>query len=391
MGPHGRGVADTLELNVQRFRLADWATVRPLWDELSAISRSTSFFLSGPWVTAWLGAFGPTLNPEILIFFYAEEPVGACLLVRRVVRRGPFLVRRVHLNTAGEDPDESACIELNGLLSRPGFEGCIAQTLRRGLDGTTWDEFAADGLAGGESHEALLTAFADLPIHATSVSNYYIDLNGLRQSGRSYEDAVLSHNSRRQVRRSLRMYAQGGAVQLDSPQTTDDALTMLDDMMALHQAAWSAVGQPGAFASTRFVSMHRALIREAFPQGGIQLLRLMARGRPVGILYNFVRNDRVFCYQFGLSPADDNRLKPGLSVNVCAINHCLQRGFSEYDLSAGEQRYKKSLARDRREMAWLVIEHPTAKMRLIRWLRCARLRWWASRKRPAEGVPSEPG
>src|SRR5436190_1007753 len=114
------------QLRVEVHKWQNWPTVLPLWKELSERSPHTTFFLTPAWVEAWIEVFGELLQPDIAVFRTPETCVGACLLVHRNDRRGPFQVRRVYLNTAGEEDLESACIEFNSLLCSDGWEETVA-------------------------------------------------------------------------------------------------------------------------------------------------------------------------------------------------------------------------------------------------------------------------
>lgn len=348
-----------------------WPQLETGWTELAVGSPHTSFFLTPDWIDSWLAAFGAALQPRFVVFNDAASAttVGMCLLASRTERRGPFAVRRLYLNTGGEDPADETVIEYNALLCREGWESEIAAALRKHLDRTAWDEFAANGMMEGPSIKALTSAaFPDRPASPTKVQSHYVDLARLGPSVDTYL-ARLSRNTREQIRRSWRIYGEQGPLAVEAAADLPEALAMLDELAQLHQDSWTARGKPGAFASKRFTAFHRDLIRRVFPKGGVQLLRIRAGSAVIGLLYNFVHARRVYSYQSGLRFSDDNRLKPGLVAHVAAIRYCREAGLLEYDFLAGEDRYKHSLSTDARMLTWLVFERSTLKMRAIRLLR----------------------
>ena len=99
-----------------------WSEVKEVWQELEQRSPYTSFFISSIWVESWLSVFGDSLPVELVIFRASGLPVGACVLVRRIRRHGPFRLRRVFLNTSGEDPGDSPYIEFNNVYLLAGWE-----------------------------------------------------------------------------------------------------------------------------------------------------------------------------------------------------------------------------------------------------------------------------
>lgn len=345
-----------------------WPEVAHVWETLAEVSPFSSFFLTKEWTESWLDVFGSLLKPEILVFHGGGQPVGACLLVRRTERRGPIPIRRVYLNTAGEDEDDSSCIEFNSLLCLDGWEGPAATALCAHLQSKPWDELALDGGMPGPPVEALAAAFPGLDRIETGTSSFYVDLAELRQSQLGFEGR-LSRNTREQLRRSKKLYGESGEIRVEAATSTAGALDMLMELARFHQQSWVARGRPGVFASRRFLAFHQALIRVAFPQAGIQLLRIAAGPRVIALLYNFVRRGKVYFYQSGLQYSKDNRLKPGLVAHACAIQTCLEQGLDEYDFLAGDSRYKQSLATKSRPLVWLVLRKRNLKSRAVDLLR----------------------
>jgi hypothetical protein len=337
--------------------------------QLAESSPYSSFFLSADWTAAWLEIFGDLLQPEILVFEARGEAVGACLLVERTERRGPFRVRRVYLNTGGEDPTERSSMEFNNILCRSGWEQGVAAALGAQLRALKWDEFAAPGFCPGQVLRWLETeALPGLASSTSLLPSFYVDLARLRQSNTPYE-STLSLNTRQQLRRSLKLYGRQGTLRTEVARDLPSAQAMFEGMIELHQRTWSARGEPGAFGSGRKVAFHRALILRAFSRGAIQMLRVTAGQKTVGVLYNFVQNGKVYYYQCGLNYSQDKHLKPGLVTHTCAIRYCLEQGLDDYDFLAGDARYKRSLAKDSRPLAWVVFSRPHLKLAVIEFLR----------------------
>jgi CelD/BcsL family acetyltransferase involved in cellulose biosynthesis len=359
---------------VSVYQAGDWPQVAPLWTELSRSSPYSSVYLSTHWIAAWLEMFADSLPAEILVFRQGGAAVGACLLVACCERRGPFRVRRIYLNTGGGPPADQPMVEFNNLLCRAGFEQKIAQALGAHLRSRKWEEFAMEGICPGPILSWLQTdSFSEFPASITTRASYYVDLNRLRRSGLPYE-SWLSPNTREQVRRSLRLYEKLGAVRGEVARDLPTAEQFFAEMCRMHQSTWQGRGEPGAFASARKLAFHRSLIRRAFVDGAIQLVRVTAGEETIGILYNFVEKDKVYFYQSGFHYRADKRLKPGLVTHVCAIQLCLEAGYKDYDFLAGEARYKKSLAKDSRPLAWVVFSRPSVKLALIEFLRTMKAR-----------------
>ncbi|MGA7924668.1 MAG: GNAT family N-acetyltransferase [Candidatus Sulfotelmatobacter sp.] len=356
------------------YSVKDWFKVEPLWAKLADSSPYSSFYLSADWTAAWIETFGNLLQPDILVFEEEAVAVGACLLVKSTERRGPFHVRRVYLNTGGEDLGDRSAMEFNSVLCRAGCEQGIAETLGAYLRTLEWDEFTVEGICPGPVVSWLQTnAFPELPASITVRPSFYVDLDRLRQFNISLESS-LSPNTRQQLLRSLRLYGKQGAIRTEVARDLPRAEEFFDEMTQLHRITWKARGEPGAFASARRLAFHRVLIRRAFARGAIQMLRVTVGDETVGILYNFIQKGKVYFFQSGFNYSPNKHLKPGLVTHTCAIQHCLEQGFDDYDFLAGEARYKRSFANDCRPLAWVVFARPSIKLALIEFLRALKRR-----------------
>lgn len=168
--------------------------------------------------------------------------------------------------------------------------------------------------------------------------------------------ASLSANTRYQLRRSLRRYEALGPLRVQRAATLAEALAFLDALVRLHQAAWHARGQPGAFANAALLRFHQALLARAQPRGEAELLRIAAGGHVLGYLYNFVFRGRVSAYQAGFDyAAAGPHQKPGLTSHCLAIEMYRREGRHSYDFLAGDDRYKTSHANAVTMLHWLEV------------------------------------
>ena len=359
-------------LDTESHGWTEWTELAPVWSALADTCEHASLFLTPEAVGAWLDVFGPRLQPSILLLRDDEHTVvGAAILVHRTVRKGPFAIRRVYLNTAGEDDADSACIEFNGLVCRPGYEYGVARALRAHVDLRPWDELAAPGLLDGASLRALGAAFADAHAVTRSTRSYYVSLAGVRDSGKDFVD-MLAARERTRYRQNVRNYSALGELVFDEATTTGDALEFLADLARLHQKTWTSRGETGSFASPAFCDYHRKLIERCFPLGRIQLVRLRAGAKVIGYHYAFIVDGRTYFYQCGYDYELGEKTAPGVIVHAFAIRHAAERGLVDYDFMAGDVEYKRRLATNSRVMHWLSWRAPSLKMLSFRLVRDAK-------------------
>jgi CelD/BcsL family acetyltransferase involved in cellulose biosynthesis len=253
-----------------------------------------------------------------------------------------------YLQTTGDRRLDAIFPEHNALLARPGANGAVLAALRflarHGpvvVSGVDDEFFAAARRTGIVTHHHPRFAPA-------------IDLGGIRGD---YLDGR-SANTRAQIRRAMRLAGRGLAIHRAA--TPAIALDWFADMVALHTASWQARGGTGAFADAAVRGFYEALIRGDDGACIADLLRVTAGGETLGIMYNLRHGGHVCCYQSGFRPARDARDKPGLVCHALAIDLYRSEGEIRYDLLAGAERYKVSLASGGQTLHWFTLHPPDA-------------------------------
>jgi CelD/BcsL family acetyltransferase involved in cellulose biosynthesis len=336
-----------------------------------------SFFRSWGWIGCWLRHLPPDRQPLAAIATRDDEVVGLGVFLARRERRHGFLAAHgLHLHQSGEPGLDSPFIEHNGLVAdrarAPAVWAAIFGLLtRRGA----WDQVLLPGVAS-PTLELCLGAARAQGRHVTVRQKSraaHLELAALRRSGRDLADS-LSRNTRHQLARARRLYQTIGPLALRSAQSSEEALTMLEQLKALHQKSWQRRGRPGCFATPFFETFHRDLIGSRFRHGEIQVQCATAGNQAIGYLYNFAYGDRVYAYQSGFDYVADGRLKPGLVTHALAIERAMRDGFAIYDFMAGENRLKASLASHWSDTVWLRVQRPSAALWLKRHLAIAKNR-----------------
>src|SRR5262249_33441908 len=253
-----------------------WSRWSEAWTDVHAACPERSFFLSTEWVEAWLEVFGPRLRPQIVVFSEGRSRIlGLCLLVERLERVGPFRLRRLYLNTAGEDERDEACVEDNAVLCRSGAEDAVARALGELLAARRWDEIFLHGMSPSRTLDGLATTPLGPPAGRRGGPSHLVDLRTPGARPASYPES-LCRNTRAPARRSRRELEAAGPLRLEAAATLADAREALEELEHLHTASWKARGRPGAFASHLFRDFHERLIGKSFASGRIQLLRALA-------------------------------------------------------------------------------------------------------------------
>jgi len=304
------------------------------------------YFLSWAWMENWLACLPRDEAPELAIVERGGVPLAAGFLGRRSLRRHGVVASRARfLNATGADEFDEICLEHNALLSID--PAASLATLVELLPGE-WDELylpACDAAAFTALTAATLGSQLRVRIDR-EVANYHVDLAAVRQQGYL---ALLGSSTRAQVRKAERA---AGEVTLDTARDDREAMTIYNELVALHQRSWRMRGQPGAWADPWFDRFHRRLIEERHRHGEIQLIRVRNAELTIGCLYNFVSAGRVLFYQSGFGISADRHLRPGYLCHAYVIDHCAKLGLAVYDLLGGDARYKQSLATGETRLIW---------------------------------------
>jgi CelD/BcsL family acetyltransferase involved in cellulose biosynthesis len=369
---------------VRRSTLGDRTALEQQWRELSARAEH-SYFTSWPWVSTWLDLTGPRRPPELVEVSRDGRIVGMALLGFRRHTQGRIVpVNGWFLHETGHSDIDDLTVEHNGVLADKEYADEVHE---RFLDYCVRELPSADALfLSGVTEGTALARAAEKCGHSRwNVARvvkerpyFTVDLERLRTEGKEYL-SYLGSSTRSQIKRSMKAYeAECGPLVLRSASTPEEARAFFAEMLELHNIAWQARGKEGAFAFQEILDFHLRMIPRAIVHGDVQLLRISAGQKVLGVLYNFVWQGRVSSYQSGFAFSERNKLKPGLVCHTLAVKHCLDLGLNVYDFLAGDHRYKAQLSTDQGTMRWLRLERRTTKMGLLRQARDARdtLRQW---------------
>ncbi|HEY4174398.1 MAG TPA: GNAT family N-acetyltransferase [Rhodopila sp.] len=319
--------------------VADFAELGHRWRELEQRA-DLSFFQSWTWV----GCLAAERFPDpVLVEATEDGRTIALALFNRVRQRiGPAVL---YLGENGSAELDCPYVEQNGVLTEAGREAELTELCLRAV--ARRYDLVLSGM--GNATLPAVRRSAALVRVVRSQPSPFVDLAALRAAGGDYL-AGRSANTRQQIRRSDRSY---GPIMVERADSVTASHTMLAEMAALHQAAWTAKDQPGSFARPFFGRFHRQLITAGMPRGEIALLKISCRGTVIGILYNFHFRGGMLAYQSGFTySVETPQAKPGLTCHYHAIGLALNQGIDIYDFLAGSDRYKRSLADAAHGLIW---------------------------------------
>jgi CelD/BcsL family acetyltransferase involved in cellulose biosynthesis len=349
-------------------QLPELQVLEAQWRSLEERS-DCSFFLSWSWIGSWLMTLPSHVRPRLVEVTGSSGVVAMAVLVERAYRRHRlFPVAGAYLNTTGDPWLDAITIEYNDLLvDRSCSHDLRPQVINwllapeRGID-----ELVANGvLASGGWDRFAPTGYSVLQREDFCRS---VDLQRVRDQGDFL--ALLSANTRSNVRRSRREFEKMGVISTTLAADLQSALEMFSELRRLHGEVWLARGEQGAFANDYLSRFHQQLIEDRFASGEIQLISIAVASHVVGILYNFVFRGRVYSYQSGFDyHFGSKQNRPGLLAHSLAIELNARSGYDVYDFMAGDSQYKRSLATSEASMRWLVFQRDCFKFQIENGLR----------------------
>lgn len=344
------------EIRVSLRPVGDWDELARQWRELEQHS-DCSFFQS--WTYTGCLARERFPAPMLLEAHANGRVVALGLFNHRGARLGSECLL---LGESGIPSFDTVFIEHNGPLIARGYAPLLLPLL---LDAALKEPIAPTGrrpggrmvLMSGVDDALLAVARASGAVKEFRQSRLapVVDLATLRHKGIGLLDGV-SSNTRYQLRRSQRRFANAGALSVRRARCAEEGHHWLEALADLHQQTWQARGWPGAFADASFRRFHHALIDRGLPLGQVDVLEISAGARRLGYLLNFVFHGTVYAYQSGFDYAVEHRHeKPGLTCHHQAIDMYVSEGLRQYDFLGGAERYKMSLASAATALHWVLL------------------------------------
>lgn len=332
--------------------------IKQAWCQLQE-DADCSYYQSWGWIGIWLEKIALKMKPVAIKVWAGDDLIGLSVFVGGGIKRHCIIHSRAMFLNEYPLEGKNMVIEYNGVLAARGFEKVVYEETANFLlkEFKDYDEFMFSAIAEGASFDSLIKTQVNNAkfIVEQSSPSWFVDLACIPDDINGYL-AGFSKNRRAQIRRSMQLYENQGALQIDEAQTIEQAQAYFDRLKVLHTHRWVSKGQPGLFANQKWEAFHRAMIQSRFDEGEIQLLKVSNGSTEIGYLYNFVWRKHIYVLQTGFDGSPDKKLMPGYVTHVLAILHNKSRGMSVYDLMHGDSLYKRMLCNRSQRLLWVVLQ-----------------------------------
>jgi CelD/BcsL family acetyltransferase involved in cellulose biosynthesis len=345
------------------------------WNPLLSKSCSSSVTLTWHWLRTWWEVYREGRQLRVITVRENGRLIGAApLLLRakfwRYYRALPF--RRMELLASGEAPGRQICSDYIDWIAETGRETEVASAVLDCLCGelrNEWDELCLPDISEESPNLAALEKEAiRRRLKFEVLKREPCSLIRLPDSWEEFLESV-SSGLRYKIRRGQRELAQLGG-RYHVIERYDEIEAAMEILIGLHQQRWTEKGKPGAFASPQRRSFHQTFIPIALREGWLRLGVLYANREPIGAMYNFQYNGKVYFYQSGITVPDNNHLRPGLLMHSFEIEAAIESGCVEYDfLKRGRSEYKDTWANHERNLLYVRIAKQGPKERILESMR----------------------
>jgi len=327
-----------------------WDALETEWRALFAASPSASFPLRWDWLREWWRTYATTYAARDGLRILTARRGGQLIaaLPLYLAKSDRFLgVRRLRFLSTGEREFEETCPDYLDLLYADGEGDRCATALLRRLGESdlarTWDELDLTAVR----EESPLLRQAEWRPGASVITHLgacpIADLTG---GFDAYYERL--SNSRRALSRRLVRVAERAGARFNVACDADTADRFFTDLVALHQARWTAAEKPGCFAAPRFTTFLHALVVRGAADGSAVIARLALAERPVAVVCGFRTGAKFDFYQSGVDrsmPASTIE-SPGLAIQFYLMRRLAEEGVTTYDFLRGTTAYKQRLMTD---------------------------------------------
>lgn len=326
--------------------LNELQALRGEWSQLVEASRSASVFSGWEWAETFWRYVAPGREPLILL---ARDERNRLVGVLPLARTRQMRLVRV-LEVLGCNERGYPMADYGGLLAEHGVEHAVWEAILRYLKGSHWAVMdLRNCIVSMPGDEEALTHFygqaaAELNLAAKVQHGAMCRRISLPATFDRYL-AMLSSNSRQNIRRKLRKLAEGGfTIEQVRPATQGEEVfnEAFDALITYHQQRWAENPTGGAFPTQRSRDLQRDVARRLDGAGQLDL-RVMrdADRRIVGVIYNLRR--KGVGYFYGLGVSQEEKYVP-LSLGNCllaeSIAAAIEAGCHTFDLMRGDHEYK---------------------------------------------------
>jgi tetratricopeptide (TPR) repeat protein len=332
---------------------AGFEALRENWDQVYMADPHAQHFLS--WI--WLNPYLRRRNRWFVLALRENEANSP------YVAFFPLRVITQHDEKSGIFIDEiimagNFTADYTGFLAVPAYEHHAIQGFASYIKQQNWTNLKVDFFYGSpERRDSFLRALQgpdvmyrdNSPKNSENIDNTICPTVSLPASFDEYLEQKMSSQTRQKLRRFLRKLEgdEGYRITMATPETIERDLDILFDFW---RTKW--LPKKGEERTERLVVATRALLKDSFDTGTLDLPVLWYQDRPLGVLANMIDRQKK-AILFYITGRDENwkTPSPGLILHGYCIRRAIEDGFKTYDFLRGTEPYKYMFGPDDRQLS----------------------------------------
>ncbi|MGN6572860.1 MAG: GNAT family N-acetyltransferase, partial [Pseudolabrys sp.] len=153
--------------------------------------------------------------------------------------------------------------------------------------------------------------------------------------------AKRSSSTRSRDRGKRKKLAEHGAVAFVEPRETGDVLATIDALVEQKSRSFARMGVSNIFARPGYLDFYRALFTDPKSRGLTHLSRLDCGAQPVAVNLGLTFRGTYYHLQASHTDGDASRFGPGAAHLHDLLRNAIERGFTTYDFTIGDEPYKR--------------------------------------------------
>lgn len=307
------------------------AALAPAWADLWRRSPSATPFQSPAWLLPWWDSFAPGTLRVVTVHcgdrlvalapLYREAPAEA-----RPEGHAPRRLLPIGLGTT----------DYLDVLIDPDTPDAAARLVDAAAADRDWDEWELTDLAPGAAAITL-----PVPPGCTETVDEAAPCPVLAlPAGADDIAAALPPRKRRAIRMDRNRASRRGAVEIVTAHDEEEVGRLLAVLITLHQARWTARGEPGVFADARVRDFHERALPGLLAAGLVRLDAVTIAGAVAAVMVQLVDCHRRYAYLAGFDAAFAYE-SPGTLLFAAALEDAARAGVREFHFLRGDEPYKR--------------------------------------------------
>ncbi len=314
--------------------VSDFESIRDVWAQILVENRfGNNVFLTADWLSTWWKHFGEQRKLLLLTVEENNRVLGIAPLMLTKYKLPPFgAIRKIEfLGTRHSD--------YNNFIIAKKEKECVRRIIDYLNGAEEWDWIELKEIPESINYSRLLFAGPNSKLEIRErVCNLcpYIPLPKKFESLKE----TFSRNLRQNLNRYFRKIQAEHKVDLkrfdEAGYSVKEAMNLF---IKLHEMKWNSEGKPGAFAEEAFRNFHMDVAESLARNEWLGIYFLMLDGEPIAAQYNFEYYQKMYYYLAGFLPSYSN-FSVGNLLIMLLLRRCIERGFTEYDMTRGGEPYK---------------------------------------------------